>query len=96
MYNRTDREGVMKRLADELPTLEERHRDVLDVFREQALDIYRDRTACVDLLADIRLRAEFTVKFRRFLDALDMILYFRRKIVNHVQASVQYPVRKSR
>jgi type I restriction enzyme R subunit len=74
MYAKTDRESVMKRLADELPTLEDRHRDVLNVLREQGLDIYRDRAACVDLLADIRLRAEFTVKFRLFLDALDMIL----------------------
>ncbi len=74
MYSTTDREGVMKRLADQLPTLEDRHCEVLNVFRDQGLDIYRDRAACVDLLADIRLRAEFTVKFRRFLDALDMIL----------------------
>lgn len=74
MYSRADREGVMNRLLDTLPTLEDRHRDVLDLFHNQGLNIYRDRAECVNLLADIRLRAEFTVKLHRFLEALDMIL----------------------
>jgi type I restriction enzyme, R subunit len=74
MYTQTDRAGALRRLIDDLPTLEDRHRDVLNIFREQGLDIYRDRTACVDLLESIRIRAEFTVRLRLFLDALDMIL----------------------
>jgi type I restriction enzyme R subunit len=74
MYSKTDTEGVMHRLLDELPTLEERHRAVLDVFRDQGLNIYRDRAECVEILADVRVRAEFTIKLHRFLDALDMLL----------------------
>ncbi len=74
MYSRGDREGVMNRLIDTLPTLEERHREVLDLFTDQGLNIYRDRAECVALLANVRLRAEFTVKLHRYLDALDMIL----------------------
>lgn len=74
MYSKADREGVMNRLLDTLPTLEDRHREVLDLFHNQGLNIYRDRAECVELLGDIRLRAEFTVKLHRFLEALDMIL----------------------
>jgi hypothetical protein len=74
LYSRTDREGVMRRLLDDLPTLEDRHRDVMDVFRDQGLDFYKQRAECVDLLADIKTRAEFTVKLRLFLEALDMLL----------------------
>lgn len=74
MYHQADREGVMRRLLDDLPTLEDRHRDVLDVFRDQGLDIYKDRAKCVELLKPVAVRAEFTVKLRRLLEALDMIL----------------------
>ncbi|MBL8798674.1 MAG: type I restriction endonuclease subunit R [Planctomycetia bacterium] len=74
VYSQTDREGVMRRLLDDLPTLEDRHRDVMGVFRDQGLDIYKQRAECVDLLADIKTRAEFTVKLRLFLEALDMLL----------------------
>jgi type I restriction enzyme R subunit len=74
MYSQTDREGAMRRLLDDLPTLEDRHRDVMGVFRDQGLDIYKQRAECVDLLADMKTRAEFTVKLRLFLEALDMLL----------------------
>ncbi len=74
MYSQTDREGVMRRLLDDLPTLEDRHRDVMGVFRDQGLDIYKHRAQCVELLEPVAVRAEFTVKLRLFRDALDMIL----------------------
>lgn len=74
MYSKTDREGVMRRLLDDLPTLEDRHRDALGIFRDQGLDIFRDRAQCVELLAPVAVRAEFTVKLRLFLEALDMLL----------------------
>lgn len=74
MYRQTDRDGVMRRLLDDLPTLEDRHRDAMDIFRDQGLDIFRDRAGCVDLLEPVAVRAEFTVKLRLFLEALDMLL----------------------
>ncbi len=74
MYIQADRDGVMRRLLDDLPTLEDRHRDVLCVFRDEGLNIYKQRAECVELLADVKPRAEFTVKLRRFLEALDMLL----------------------
>ncbi|MFO0877582.1 MAG: type I restriction endonuclease subunit R [Gemmataceae bacterium] len=74
MYSQTDREGVMRRLLDDLPTLEDRHRDVMDLFRDQGLDIHKHRKECVELLEPVAVRAEFTVKLRLFLEALDMIL----------------------
>jgi type I restriction enzyme R subunit len=74
MYSQADREGAMRRLLDDLPTLEDRHRDVLGVFRDQGLDIYKHRPQCVELLGPVAVRAEFTVKLRLFLEALDMIL----------------------
>jgi len=74
MYGQADREGVMRALADELPALEDRHRDVLAVFADRGLDIHNQRAECVDLLADVRTRATFTVRLRDFLEALDMLL----------------------
>lgn len=65
-----DIDGVMHRLLDDLPTLEEHHRAVMDVFRDQGLNIDRDRAECVEVLADVRLRAEFTLKPHWFLEAL--------------------------
>ena len=74
MYSETDRDGVMRRLLDDLPTLENCHAEAMGVFEDQGLDIYRDRDACVMLLKPVAVRAEFTVKLKPFLEALDMML----------------------
>lgn len=72
-YTQTDIVGAMSSIKDTLPRLEAAHHEVTRLFTEAgvALD---DREACVNHLADQKLRAEFKVKLKTFLDALDIVL----------------------
>jgi type I restriction enzyme R subunit len=73
-YAHDDIAGVLQSMKDEIPALRDRHLRVIDVFRRNGLDSLDNREACVDVLRDERLRAEFTVKFRQFLESLDTVL----------------------
>lgn len=84
MYSAEDVRGVMTSLLDELPRLADRHREALDVFRGRGIPDIRDSEACILLLEDERIRAEFVVKLRRFLAALDAVLP-RREALPYVQ-----------
>lgn len=72
-YNREDVGGTITSLADELPKLEARHRRVLAVFTGRHLDV-SDTAACVDLLGDVEVRADFSVKLKQFARSLDTVL----------------------
>jgi type I restriction enzyme R subunit len=72
-YVADDIEGAFQSLRDELPKLGERHRRVLNVFAERGLDL-ADEEACIRALRDERLRAEFHVKLKQFLQMLDVVL----------------------
>lgn len=73
-YAADDIAGALQSLKDEIPALRDRHLRVIDIFRRNDLDSLEDREACVDVLRDERLRAEFTVKLRHFLESLDTVL----------------------
>lgn len=72
-YAPEDVEGMFQSLKDEIPKLRDQHRRAIDVFRGRGVDI-GDREACVELLRDERLRAEFHVKLKHFLGTLDLVL----------------------
>lgn len=74
VYADGDVEGALQSLKDELPVLRDRHLRVVDLFRRHGIDGLDDHEACVQALADERLRAEFAVKSKQFLDSLDLIL----------------------
>ena len=74
VYADGDVEGALQSLKDELPVLRDRHLRVADLFRRRGIDGLEDHEACVQALADERLRAEFAVKLKQFLDSLDLIL----------------------
>lgn len=61
-------------VRDELPKLRDRHRRVLDVFLTRGISSIRDIEACVDLLADVKIRAEFINKLRLFLESLGIVM----------------------
>jgi type I restriction enzyme R subunit len=61
-------------VRDELPKLRDRHRRVLDVFLTRGVASIRDIEACVDLLAGVKIRAEFINKFRLFLESLGIVM----------------------
>ena len=73
-YSEEDIEGALQSLKDEFPKLRDRHRRVLNFFADQGIGDINDREACVELLRDERLRAEFQVKLKQFLATLDLVL----------------------
>lgn len=72
-YNAEDVGGAMTSLVDELPILDDRHCRALAVFTDHSLDI-SDTEACVDLLRDVEVRADFAVKLKQFARSLDTVL----------------------
>ena len=97
-YSTEDIHGALTNLRDELPVLDERYRRVKAVFEDRGLDL-TDEDACVDLLRDMRLRADFAVKLKRFLESMDVVMprpealrYFRDAkrlgFINHAAANL--------
>lgn len=74
VYADEDIDGALQSLKDEIPVLRDRHLRVVDLFRSRDIDSLADHEACVEALADERLRAEFAVKLKTFLDTLDLVL----------------------
>ncbi len=74
VYADEDIDGALQSLKDEIPVLRDRHLRVVDLFRKRGVDGLDDDEACVELLADERLRAEFAVKLKQFLDMLEVVL----------------------
>ena len=74
VYADDDIDGALQSLQDEIPVLRDRHLRVVDLFRSRGIEGLDDHEACVEALADERLRAEFSVKLKQFLDTLDVVL----------------------
>ena len=73
-YSADDIDGVLQSLKDEIPKLRDRHHRAVDVFTSRGVDDIADTEACVQLLRDEKLRAEFHVKLKHFLVTLDLVL----------------------
>jgi type I restriction enzyme R subunit len=73
-YAAEDIEGALQSLKDEIPKLRDRHRRAVDVFATREIDDIADIEACVELLRDEKLRADFHVKLKQFLTTLDLVL----------------------
>jgi type I restriction enzyme, R subunit len=74
VYSAEDVQGALISLKDELPKLSDRHQRVLAVFQGQGILDIADVNACIDLLRDIKIRAEFVVKLKQFLESLDIVM----------------------
>ncbi|MEO5765337.1 MAG: type I restriction endonuclease subunit R [Casimicrobiaceae bacterium] len=74
VYADEDIDGALQSLRDEIPVLRDRHLRVIDLFRSRGIESLDDIEACVEALADERLRAKFSVKLKPFLDTLDVVL----------------------
>ena len=74
VYATEDVDGVLQSMKDEIPVLRDRHLRVVDLFRRRGIDSLADHEACVQALADERLRGEFAVKFKQLLDSMDLVL----------------------
>lgn len=73
-YAAEDIEGALRSLKDEIPKLRDRHQRVINLFSSRGVADLGDAEAAIQLLSDERLRAEFTVKLKHFLDTLDLVL----------------------
>jgi len=73
-YCDEDIQGALQSLKDEVPALRDRHARVLSLLRSRGIESLDDVDACVDVLGDERLRAEFTFRLKQFLGSLDMVL----------------------
>ncbi|MGB8931725.1 MAG: type I restriction endonuclease subunit R [Anaeromyxobacteraceae bacterium] len=73
-YAAEDVEGALRSLKDELPKLRDQHLRVTGLFVTRGVEDLEDSEPAVQLLADERLRAEFSVKLKQFLDTLDLVL----------------------
>jgi type I restriction enzyme R subunit len=74
VYADEDVVGALQSLKDEIPVLRDRHMRVVDLFRSRGIESLTDFEACVEVLRDERLRAEFTIKLKQFLNTLDVVL----------------------
>lgn len=74
MYAQTDIKGALISIKDELPKLEDRHRRVLAIFLGRGISELADVDACVNLLRDVEIRAEFIRCFRDFTESMDVIM----------------------
>lgn len=73
-YSAEDIKGALQSLKDEIPKLRDRRDRSVHIFQSRGIDDLSDTEACVALLRDERLRSEFTVKLKQFLDTLDLVL----------------------
>ncbi|WP_457328682.1 type I restriction endonuclease subunit R [Rhizobacter sp. P5_C2] len=73
-YADEDVAGALASLKDEVPILRERHLRVVDLFRQRGIETLEDTEACVEVLGNEKLRAEFVVKLKAFLTSLDTVL----------------------
>jgi type I restriction enzyme R subunit len=73
-YSDEDVEGALRSLKDEVPALRERHIRSVDMFRSRGIENLDDIESCVQMLSTERLRQEFSVKLKAFLQSLEMVL----------------------
>jgi type I restriction enzyme R subunit len=73
LYAEGDVEGALRPIRDELPLLADRHHRIVLLFTSHGCHL-QDTEACVDLLYNARLRAQFIIQLREFLQTLNTVL----------------------
>ena len=76
-YAVEDVRGAMTSVADQVPLLAERRQRVRNLFEARGIDRFdtqADQDACVEALADERLRAAFEAAFKLFTMSMEIVL----------------------
>ena len=71
IFNSQDIHGVLRKVIDQLPILQSRHRKVMAYFNgidKSKLD------ECISVLENEETRAEFDLDFKRFAESMDMVM----------------------
>lgn len=83
-YDGQDITGALINISEELPKLLDRRARAVAVFTDRGIsDLKEEVTACVELLDDLRIRADFINKVRLFYESLN-ILEHRPEVPNDV------------
>ena len=83
-YDHEDTNGTILDIAVELPKLIDRRNRAVALFAERGIqNLQNEVEACVDLLADMRIRAQFINRLRMFYESLN-ILEHRPEVPNDV------------
>ena len=73
-YDGTDIEGTLIDISVELPKLMDRRHRAVDIFADRGItDLQGQVEACVTLLEDLKVRAEFINKLRMFYETLNIL-----------------------
>jgi type I restriction enzyme R subunit len=91
-YSSQDLEGVLGSVADEVPRLADRRQAVREIFLRHGIDQFGaddDVEACVQLLADEQLRAQFEANFTLLSTSMEIVLP-RPEALRHVPAFKQF------
>ncbi|MCI0337398.1 MAG: DEAD/DEAH box helicase family protein [Acidobacteria bacterium] len=73
-YDGEDTKGALIDIGVELPKLLDRRARAVAVFTDRGItDLQRQVAECVELLEDLRIRADFINKLRMFYDALNLL-----------------------
>ncbi|MGQ7289194.1 type I restriction endonuclease subunit R [Vreelandella venusta] len=73
-YSDEDVDGALRSLKDEIPALRDRHLRAVDVLRSRGIEDLNDIETCVQALDSERVRQEFGVKLKTFMQSLDTVL----------------------
>ncbi len=76
-YAAEDVEGALTSVADQVPLLAERRQRVRNLFLQRSIDRFdtpADQDACVEALADEKLRAAFEAALKLFTMSLEIVL----------------------
>ncbi|MBI3245315.1 MAG: type I restriction endonuclease subunit R [Deltaproteobacteria bacterium] len=83
-YDGEDTEGALIAISVELPKLLDRHARAVAVFTDRGIiDLQGQVDACVQLLEDLKIRADFINKLRMFYETLNMLEH-RPEVPNDV------------
>lgn len=66
-----DIKAALRGLKDEIPALRARHISAVDMFRSRGVEKQDDVGSCMQMLCTERLRQEFLVKLKDFLQSLE-------------------------
>lgn len=73
-YAAEEIEGALTSIRDQLPALRDAHLRLMMLFRNAGIDSPEETEACVEALADERLRQRFEEHLKAFLTLLDALL----------------------
>jgi type I restriction enzyme, R subunit len=72
-YSESEVQGALTSIKDELPLLADRHRRMLAIFQAHQVSI-QDVESSVRLLKELKIRADFEIKFKKFMQSMDIVL----------------------